>query len=188
SEIETLQAGEDRSGALRNLLRVGRDEHEYDSWGRLLEDLEERIPRLARQHVCLVHDVDLVTALARGGVHGALTQVAGVVHAPVRGGIELDDVEVRRASPDARAGIALPARLTRRPRTASLAIERHREDTRRRGLANATRTREQVSVRHPGPRHGPTQRGRHVILHEEVGKALGTVFSGESDHLLKSNG
>src|SRR4029077_2653823 len=93
-----------------------------------------------------------------------------------------------RASPDARAGIALPARLTRRPRTASLSIERHREDTRRRGLANATRPREKVSVRPPSPRHGPTQRGRHVILHEEVGKALGTVFAGESDHLLKSNG
>src|SRR3989449_5941282 len=98
--------------------------------------------------------------------HSALTQVAGVVHAPVRGGIELDDVEVHRASPDPGAGIALPARLTRRPRTAALAIERHREDTRRRGLADATRTREQVPVRHPGPRDGPTQRGRHVILHE----------------------
>src|SRR3989449_7283037 len=119
--------------------------------------------------------------------HGTLTQVAGVVHAPVRGGIELDDVEVHRASPDPGAGIALPARLTRRPRTAALAIERHREDTRRRGLADATRTREQVPVRHPGPRDGPTQRGRHVILHEEVGKTLGTVFAGERDHAWQSS-
>src|SRR2546421_12548638 len=113
------------------------------------------ISRLARQHVRFVHDVDLVTALAGGGVHGTLTQVAGVVHAPVRGGIELDDVEVHRASPDPGAGIALPARLTRRPRTAALAIERPREDTRRRGLADATRTREQVPVRHAAPGHRP---------------------------------
>src|SRR5216117_4080917 len=126
-----------------------------EAWNALLKILEERIPRLARQHVRFVHDVDLVTALARGGVHGALTQVAGVVHAPVRGGIELDDVEVHRASPDPGAGIALPARLTRRTRTAALAIERHREDTRRRGLADATRTREQVPVRHPAPGHRP---------------------------------
>src|SRR5216117_458020 len=126
-----------------------------EAWNALLKILEERIPRLARQHVRFVHDVDLVTALAGGGVHGALTQVAGVVHAPVRGGIELNDVEVHRASPDPGAGIALPARLTRRPRTAALAIERHREDTRCRGLADATRTREQVPVRHAAPGHRP---------------------------------
>src|SRR4029077_11861122 len=178
SEIETLQAGEDRSGALRNLLRLGRGEHEKNAWGRLLEDLEERIPRLARQHVCLVHDVDLVTALARGGVHGALTQVAGVVHAPVRGGIELDDVEVRRASPHAGAGIALPARLTCRPRTASLAIERHRKDTRRCGLADATRTREQISMRDAPARVRAPQGGTDVLLDDEIGELLRTVFAG----------
>src|SRR5229473_5075816 len=40
------------------------------------------------------------------------------------------------------------------------------------------------SVRHSGPRNGPTQRSGHVILDQEIGKALGTVLAGESDHSL----
>src|SRR5213083_3003562 len=63
-----------------------------EAWNALLEDLEEGIPRLAGQHVRLVHDVDLVAPFGAGGVHRALAQLARVVHAAVRRGIELDDV------------------------------------------------------------------------------------------------
>src|SRR5204863_407296 len=92
----------------------------------------------------LVHDVHFVATFRGGGVHGALTQIARVVHAPVRGGVELDDVEVRGAGPDPGAGIALAARLTRRRagRTAPLAVQRHREDAGGGGLAHAAGTRE----------------------------------------------
>ena len=93
-EVEALQAGQDRGGALGDLLRLRRREHEHHAGRRLLEDLEERVPRLAREHVRLVDDVHLVAGFRARGVHGALAQVAGVVHAAVRRGVQLDDVQI----------------------------------------------------------------------------------------------
>ena len=69
---------------------------------RLLQNLEQRVPRLAGEHVGFVHDVDLVVALLRGGVHRALAQLARVVHTAVARGVDLHHVEVGRAVPDPR--------------------------------------------------------------------------------------
>src|SRR2546422_11080974 len=91
-EIEALQAREDRRRALRDLLRLGGREHEHDARWRLFQDLEQGVPRLAREHVRFVDDVHLATSLRRRGVHGALAQVAGVVHTPVPPRVELDHV------------------------------------------------------------------------------------------------
>src|SRR5205807_9277767 len=66
-EVEALQPGQDRCRALRDLLRLGGREHEYDPRRWLLENLEERIPRFASQHVGLVQDVDLVAYLGSCG-------------------------------------------------------------------------------------------------------------------------
>src|SRR5947207_8733316 len=62
-EVEALQPGQDRRRALRDLLRLGGGEDEYDRRRRLFENLEQRVPRFARQHVGLVHDIDLVATL-----------------------------------------------------------------------------------------------------------------------------
>ena len=94
-----------------DLLRLGGGEHEHHPRRRLLEDLEQRIPRLAREHVRLVHDVDLVVALLRRGVHGALAQFARVIHAAMARRVDLDHVESRRAAPGAAAVLALAARF-----------------------------------------------------------------------------
>src|SRR5690606_11070353 len=83
-EIEALAAGEDRWSRLLDLLWLRRREHEDDPRRRLLEDLEERVPRLPGQYVGLVDDVDLVAPLVRRRVHGPLAQLARVVHAAVR--------------------------------------------------------------------------------------------------------
>ena len=63
-EVEALQPAQHRSRGLRDLLRLGGGEDEHHPWRRLLEDLQQRIPRLAREHVRLVDDVDLVAIVA----------------------------------------------------------------------------------------------------------------------------
>src|SRR5213083_2034886 len=156
-----------------------------EAWNALLKILEEGIPRLAGQHVRLVHDVDLVAPFGAGGVHRALAQLARVVHAAVRRGIELDDVEVGGAGPDAGARVARAAGLSRAGR-APRAIERHGENSRGGRLTHTPGTREQIAVRRAAMRHRATQRCRHVILHDEVGELLGTVLAGEGDHDRKS--
>ena len=181
-EVEPLQAAQHRRGGLRDLLRLGRGEDEHDARRRLLEDLEQRVPRLAREHVRLVHDVDLVPIVAGGRVHRALAQLARVVDAAVRRGVDLDDVERRGAAPDALAARALPARLAvERGIAATLAVERHGEHARERRLAHAARPAQQVAVRHASARDRPLERRRDVRLHGDVGEGLRAVLPGESE-------
>src|SRR2546427_487548 len=59
-----------------------------------------------------------------------------------------------------------------------LAMALNCEDAGRSGLSYPAGTREQVPMRHSRPGDGPPQRGGHVILDQQVGKALGTVFAG----------
>ncbi len=110
-EIEALQPAEHRRGGLRDLLRVGGGEHEDDARRRLLENLQQRIPRFAREHVRFVDDVHLVAIVARRRVHGALAQVARVVDTAIGRRVDLDDVEAGRTAPDAPAAGADAARL-----------------------------------------------------------------------------
>ena len=58
-EVEAVAAVDDRR---QHLAGLGRREHEDRVRRRLLERLEERVPRLRREHVRLVEDVDLVRA------------------------------------------------------------------------------------------------------------------------------
>ena len=105
-EVEAVAAVDDRR---QHLVRLGRGEHEDRVRRRLLERLEERVPRLRGEHVRLVEDVDLVAAGDRR-VGDALAQLADVVDRVVRRGVHLDDVE-RRGARDRR-------RTSRRRRTA----------------------------------------------------------------------
>ena len=91
-----------------DLVRLGRREDELDVRRGLLDDLQQGVEALVRDHVRLVEDEDLVP-VARGGERGALAQLTGVVDTAVAGRVDLDDVEaarVRRA----------PARRTSRTR------------------------------------------------------------------------
>ncbi len=58
-----------------------------------------------------VDDIDLRSGLGARGIHRALAEIAGVVHAAVGCGIELDDIQIRGTGPDAPAGVALAAGL-----------------------------------------------------------------------------
>ena len=109
-EVEAVAAVDDRRQDLR---RLGRREHEDRVRRRLLERLEERVPRLGREHVRLVEDVDLV-APGHRRVDDALAQVADVVDGVVGRRVHLDDVERGRAR-DRHARVAHAAGRDRRP-------------------------------------------------------------------------
>src|SRR4029077_9761724 len=124
-------------------------------------------------------DVDLVAPLGGRGVHRALAEVARVVNPAVRSGVELDDVKGRRAVPDADAGITFAAGLARDARgRRPLAVQGHGEYPRRGGLAYAPRPREEIPVGHALARHGAAQGGTDVLLDDEIGELLRTVFAG----------
>ena len=105
-EDERLAA---RAHGRQHLREVGGAEDEDEMRRRLLDQLQERVPRRIRQLVRLVEDVDLVLPLD-GLQHDAVADLADVVDAALRGGVHLDHVE-RRAGGDRHAGVARAVRV-----------------------------------------------------------------------------
>ena len=108
---DLLQAGplEDERLAARphrldHLRELGRAEDEDEVRRRLLDQLQQRIPRGRRQLVGLVDDVDLVPTLC-GLQHRALADLADLVDPALRGGVHLDDVEGRPRGDRPRDGV-----------------------------------------------------------------------------------
>ena len=106
AEVEPLAPPDDGG---RHLVRLGGGQDEPDAGRRLLEHLQQRVERLARQALGLVDDVDLLPALA--GAVGARSRSSRASSTPAVGGrVDLDHVQVR-ALPDPHALLADPARL-----------------------------------------------------------------------------
>ncbi len=161
-----------RADGADDLVRLRRREDEHDVLGRLLDDLQQGVEALRRDHVRLVEDEDLVP-VARRGERRALAQVTGVVDAAVAGGVDLDDVErARPAAGELDARGAHAARDVRRPLGA---VEAAREDAGRRRLAAAARAAEQVRVVDAAVLQGLHQRDRDVLLADHLAEGLGPV-------------
>ena len=161
-----------RTDRADDALGFRRREDELNVLGRLLDELEQRVEALVRDHVGLVDDEDLV-AIAHRREGGALAQVAGVVDAAVRGRVDLDDVERAGA-----AGGQLTARFApaaRGVRGALRAVQAAREDARRGGLAASARPGEQVRVRHAIRAQRRLERLRHVFLADHLVKGVGAI-------------
>ena len=112
AEVEAVAAVDD---GRQHLLRLGRRQHEDRPRRRLLERLQERVPRLRGEHVGLVEDVDLVAPGDRG-VGDLLPQIADVVDRVVGRRVHLDHVQ-RGGARDRHARVALPARRRRSVRS-----------------------------------------------------------------------
>ena len=178
-EVESLHAREHWRGGLRDLLRLGCGKHEHHARRRLLQHLEQRIPRLTREHVRFVDDVDLVVLVAARRVGGAAAQVARVIDATVRRGVDFHDVDRGMATPNPCAGLARAAGFA--IGRSLFAIERHRQNAGERGLAGAARTAEQVRVRYAIAANGIAERRRHVRLHRHIGESARPVLASEGE-------
>ena len=126
-----------------DLFRLRRRKDENHVLRRLFNHLEQRIGTRRGNHVRLVDDEDAIARFRRRIV-GAVAQLAHVLHAIVRGGIELRHVQVARAAGRERhARIALAARRRGGP---VLAVERAGHNPRRRRLTAAARAGKEVGV------------------------------------------
>src|SRR5262245_55744323 len=130
--------------------------------GRLFQRLEEGIERRAREHVDLVHDVDLEAA-ARRGVLDVFPQRADVVDARVGGCVDLHHVD-RRARGEVLARGARAACLGAGARGAG---QRLGQQTRGGGLADAARAGEEIGVGHAAGRERIAERARDRILPDD---------------------
>ena len=170
-ETERIVVGT-RADRADHLVRLGRREDEHDVLRRLLHDFEERVEALRRDHVSLVEDEDLV-AVARGGETCSFAQFTRVVHAVVRGGIDLHHVDgAGAAGGEVLAGFAFAARMRSR---ALRAVHTSGEDARRTGLATAARAGEQVGVRELALVEGAHERDRDLVLTDHPREGVGSI-------------
>src|SRR5690606_13755441 len=118
---------------------------------------------------------------ARGGEHGALAQLAGIVDTVVARGVDLDDVE--RASAIARELDTARARAAGRVGGTLNAVQAPGEDARRGGLAASAGPAEQVGVVDAPRAQRRLERFGHLRLADELGERLRPVAAVEGgDH------
>ena len=165
-----------RADGRQHLLRLGRREHEDQVFRRFLDDLQQRVEAGRGDHVRFVDDEDAVPRLRRC-VERAVAQLAGVIDAAVAGGVEFDDVDAARPVGGQRyARVAHAAWRRRRPLHA---VQRARQDPRRRRLPAAPRTGEQVRVVDPPGRQRRGQRLGDVLLPDHLGEGRRSVLAVE---------
>ena len=173
AQVEALAARDDRG---EHLVALGRREDELHVGRRLLQRLEEGVPRRAREHVAFVDDEDLVLrgdGLELHGVHDRLH----VLDLVVRGRVELGHV-------DGAAGGDLAAVLARAARLHAVrvrAVEGLGEDARGRRLADAARADEEIGVRDAPARDGVAQRAHDVFLPHDVVERHRAVLERQRD-------
>ena len=146
-----------------------RGEDEDGVRGGLLERLQEGVERLVRQHVNLIDDVDLPLKLRGGEVH-LLAEPPDVVDPPVRGPVDLDDVE-GSIGDYRRADRTLVARLAVLPLRAVYGAG---EDASDRGLSYPPLTGEQVCMGHLVRSDGVPERLHDLLLAYDLGEPLRT--------------
>jgi len=148
----------------------------------LFQGLQEGVPRGVREHVDLVHDVDLV-AIAGGAEGQALLQLPHLVDAVVAGAVDLLDVEVvalgnfcaRRAHLAGRGGRA------RGLAVCAEAVEALGQQAGAGGLADPADAGEQEGMGHAVLGDGTGEGTGNVLLPREVLEGLRTVLSGQDD-------
>ena len=165
AERKALAARENGRG---HLVQLGRRQNEHQVLRRLLQNFQQRVKRRDGEHVHLVDDVHTLFHL-RGGVDGLVPQRTDVVHAVVRGGVELHHIE-KAAGLDAEAALTFVAGVTV---LGVLTVHRLGEDLCAGGFARAARAGEKVGVREPSLRDLPLQRFGDVLLPDHVGEGFG---------------
>ena len=167
-----------RSNRLRNVFRLRSRHHEDDVVRRFFERLQQGIEGCIRNLVCFIKDVNLVT-IARRPVACGIPQFADLVDTAIGRSINFNDID-RVPGLDLSAGLAgLAGFRCRSLRTSNLAsaVQRHRQDTRDRSLADPTVTAEDVAVRDALLCKGIQQGARDMILPGDVREALRPIFA-----------
>ena len=116
----------------------------------------------------LVDDEHLVAVPDGDDAEAGYDHFADVVDTGVRGGVNFEDVDVAPFG-DLDAGVALTAGIGRRPLDA---VQRARQDARRRRLADAAGPGEHESLRQASARQRVPQRARDRLLSDDIVEPL----------------
>ncbi len=160
----------------QQFLRIGGGEQEFHMPGRFFQRLEQGIEGIAREHVHFV-DQKYFEAPARRPVLGTVDQIADIIHAGVRCGVNLDQV-------DKTTGIDIPAHRTLTAglaADAALAVQRFGKNPGDGGLAHAAGSGEQEGVVHAAGIQRLAQRGHHVFLADQLGKCFWPPLPGQGE-------
>jgi hypothetical protein len=179
SEIEALAARQNRH---RNLANLSRGENELRVRRRFFERLQEGVEGARREHVDLVHDVDLVAGRHRRITH-RFVELPDIVDAVVGGGVDLHHVDM--AAVDDR--LAMDAELRHadgRPAlclggAGQLIVQAARKDPGSRGLADAAHAGEHPGLRDAAGLEGIREGAHHGVLADQVVEGAGAVLAGE---------
>ena len=163
-KFEALAARRDR---FENFVRLRRREDELDEFRRLFDDFEQRVEGVLGKLVNFVDDVDFVTALHRR-IIAFLADLLRVVDAAVRRRVDFRDVRAGAVDDGAANRIVLRRGNARAVR----AVERLREDARRRRLPGPARTDEKISVSDAPGLNRVFQRADDVFLPDDFVELL----------------
>src|SRR5579864_5405964 len=173
AKAEVLAA---RADSLRNILRLGRGEHEDDVVGRFLQSLEESVESSVGDLMGFVEDVDFETVASRA-ISGGFAKFADFVDAAVGGGVDFNDVD-RISGANFSARFADSAGFWDRA-VFGAAVQRHGQDAGDRRLANTAMPAEDVAMGGTSLFDGVLQRTGNVLLSDDLGEPLRTVFAGQ---------
>ena len=153
-----------RTNRADDLLWLGGGENELDVRRRLLNQLQQSVEALRRDHVGLVDDVNLVAAGDRGK-KCAFAKLTGVIHTAVASRVDLDDVN--GAWPARRQIYTRLADATRVRSRALFAVKAAGQDSRGRGFTATAGAAEQICVIDLVIFDRPHQRFGDVILTDD---------------------
>ena len=174
AQVEALAAGQDGDGDLAYLRRRKNELHVRR---RLFQRLQQRVERVAGEHVDFVYDEDLGARL-QGAVAGGVYHLAHVVHAGTAGCVHLHHVRVAVGKDgDAvganAAGIGGGAAVA----IGADAVERAGDDACGGGLADASDAGEHPGVGDSVLREGVAEDADHRLLADQVGEGGGTILA-----------
>jgi hypothetical protein len=174
-EDERLAA---RAHGRQHLREIRRAEDEDEVRRRLLDELQERVPRRVRQLVRLVEDVDLVAPLDRAG-GTTRSRISRMSSMP-----RCDAASISTTSSDVpaaivRADVTRPVGSRRRPLGA---VEGLREDPRHGRLPGAARAGEEIRLADSVAGERVAQRPYDRLLPDHVREGLRTVFPVQRGH------
>ena len=168
-ELEHLGTRQDR---LWDLPELGRGHHEHDmGWG-LLDRLEQRVERMARQLVKLVDDENFVSIPNRRRGQPGDDDLANTLDLGVGSGVDFEHIDVA-ALCDLDALVTLAAGIWG---WAVLAIESSCKNACRSRLTNATWPGKHERLCEPGARDRVAQRLCDTALSDNVLEPLGSIL------------
>jgi hypothetical protein len=149
-----------------------RCEDEHHMGGGLFKRFQQSVERRIGEHVHFVDNIDPILPTKRRKLD-VLANLANVVHAGVRGPVDLDHVH-RRTLGDF---LTIHTGVAGRPRRPLFAIERLRQNASDRRLPHAPRAGKQERMGNPLSPDGIHQRLDDVRLSNDIVEGSGPVFS-----------